>query len=505
MKTNTEINTIFLLDDTSNFEISGTPQMPAFSRWQYPQHCNDKRYSLIMVSSEQLKTTDTIHLSQDTNLFIRYTALSPKLSTEDLSFELQFLSDQQLKPITIAKLTMTEKQPYENWNAANFDLTWLSGHKGQLVINRPSNSSSTTNDLIAIAELCIARVDQLALIKSKSFNALRTKNEIAHFSNAYKHEMYTTIQDKQAKVAAGKTRPIRKLIAETDTNTSQDTSDKIENIMPNAEESSHGYASRLLSLKLNQTPPNFIDRLNKLARQKDKIKVLSLCSGAARIEAGFSAASPDNIEWSLLDINTDLLNTAASQFPESTKLDLIEADANNLVYSGEKWDVILCVSALHHLIELEKVIKFISKSLNDDGEFWSIGEYVGRNGNRLWPDARYAADTFFAELPKKYRLNAHSGKIDQSIPDNDYSVGCFEGIRSEDIEPLLDRWLQPEDVYRRNCFLWRLINLAYSDNYDLNCSADLDWIRKMVDIEFNHFKTEGRGTELFGVYKARKF
>lgn len=100
---------------------------------------------------------------------------------------------------------------------------------------------------------------------------------------------------------------------------------------------------------------------------------MSICSGAARIEAGWSAAVPEGVEWSLLDINEDLLQIAAKQFPPGIHLDLIVADANNLVPTGEQWDVIICVSALHHLVELEKVMRFISRSLKNDGEFWSVG------------------------------------------------------------------------------------------------------------------------------------
>lgn len=504
MNINSSDNT-FLLDDNSNFEIFGTPKKSNITRWQYPEHCKDKRYSLILISGESLKTINPLRIGQDTCLFIRYTALHTKNNRNDRICEIQFLSNQHQTPINIAKLTMTGKSTNENWCAVTFDLSWLSGHIGNLIIKYPEHTLNDTSDCISIADLCLAREDRLSLIKAKTFNTLRTKNEIEHFSNAYKHDVYTAVQNKQALAAGGNSRPIRKLVANHNIIPPQAFTTCHKKITPKENESSHAYASRILALSINQNSPDFVARLTEKANSKNKIKILSLCSGAARIEAGFSAAVPSNVEWSLLDINAELLNIAASQFPNTTKLDLIEANANELTYTGEKWDIILCVSALHHLVELEKVIKFIHHSLFDDGEFWSIGEYVGRNGNRLWPEARHSADIFFSTLPKKYRLNAHTKKVDHVIPDNDYSVGCFEGIRSEDIEPLLDNWFQPVDVYRRNCFLWRMINLAYSDNYDLSCHDDLNWIKKMVEHEIEHFRTEGHGTELFGVYKPRKF
>jgi SAM-dependent methyltransferase len=202
-------------------------------------------------------------------------------------------------------------------------------------------------------------------------------------------------------------------------------------------------------------------------------------------------------------MNADLLGLASRQFASVTRLDLIEANVNELTCSGEKWDVILCVSALHHVVELERVMKFCHDSLDDGGEFWSIGEYVGRNGNRLWPEARYEANKLFKQIPARYRWNHHANRTDEELPDNDCAVSTFEGIRSEEIESALDKWFSPVDVYRRNCFLWRLVNLAYADNFDVQKSEDRSWIIRMVNAELTYFRSGGRATELNGVYRPR--
>ncbi|MDB5980208.1 MAG: protein of unknown function, putative Methyltransferase [Pseudomonas sp.] len=145
----------------------------------------------------------------------------------------------------------------------------------------------------------------------------------------------------------------------------------------------------------------------------------------------------------------------------------------------------------------------ISNSLTEEGEFWSIGEAVGRNGNRLWPEAIEAADAVFSALPSRYRLNANTKVVDDVIPDKDHSIACFEGIRSEEISALLECWLKPVEVYRLNCFLWRMVDLAYSDNFDLSMAEDRNWIIDMVKAEVQHYRKGGRGTELFGVYSRR--
>jgi hypothetical protein len=180
---------------------------------------------------------------------------------------------------------------------------------------------------------------------------------------------------------------------------------------------------------------------------------------------------------------------------------LIVGNLNDVRDFGARYDVIMCVSGLHHIVELERVFGFVRAALTDGGEFWSIGEAIGRNGNRLHDRDYDAANRFFAALPERLRRNRHTGQVDDNLPNVDCAEATFEGIRSEDIEPLLGRFLVPVDVYRRNCFLWRLVNLAYSDNYDLSQPDDLAWVKAAVRAEIAHFNAGGRATELHGVFR----
>ena len=92
----------------------------------------------------------------------------------------------------------------------------------------------------------------------------------------------------------------------------------------------------------------------------------------------------------------------------------------------------------------------VSTLLTDKGEFWLIGEQIGRDGNRFWPEARAAADRLFAALPEHLRRNADTGAVDLVLPEGDFST-TFEGIRSAEIEALLLAFFEPVQVYRGNC------------------------------------------------------
>jgi SAM-dependent methyltransferase len=233
--------------------------------------------------------------------------------------------------------------------------------------------------------------------------------------------------------------------------------------------------------------------------QSRPLRILSLCSGAARIEAGMASLAGPAVQWTLMDLNESLLQSAGARFPEGVEPELIVGNLNEIRDFGEQFDVIVCVSGLHHIVELERVVDFAREALVEDGEFWSIGEAIGRNGNRLWDRDYAVADAFFRSLPSRLRHNRGTGAVDARLPDLDCSAGTFEGIRSEEIESLLTRSLEVVEVPRRNCFLWRLVNLAYADNYDLGQAEDVDWLQRAVQAEVAHFRSGGRPTAMHAV------
>tara|TARA_R100001143_G_C3289531_1_gene100509 strand:- start:268 stop:573 length:306 start_codon:yes stop_codon:yes gene_type:complete len=101
--------------------------------------------------------------------------------------------------------------------------------------------------------------------------------------------------------------------------------------------------------------------------------------------------------------------------------------------------------------------------LVEDGEFWSIGENVGRNGTRLHEDALEIANTHFTNLPQKYRLNRNPGvesRMDEFLLNHDCYLATFEGIRSQDMLPIFRSEFRETGSMVFDSFLWRLYNLA---------------------------------------------
>jgi hypothetical protein len=101
------------------------------------------------------------------------------------------------------------------------------------------------------------------------------------------------------------------------------------------------------------------------------------------------------------------------------------------------------------------------------------------------------------------RFNAHTKRIDEYIPEGDFSAMSFEGIRSSEIETLLLANFEPIEMYRRNCFLWRAVESAYFANYDLANQAHRYHLHRLIAAELAVYAQGGRPTELWAAYRRR--
>jgi len=135
-------------------------------------------------------------------------------------------------------------------------------------------------------------------------------------------------------------------------------------------------------------------------------RVLSIGAGDAATEKGFSG----RFQFATFDIN--------SWKP------------------AEEYHVILAIQCLHHFVELEVLFDKIHRALQQDG-FFLTDDMIGRNGHQRWPEALHFVDEFWKELPDSYRFNHQLQRVEERYENWDCSKQGFEGIRSQDILPLL--------------------------------------------------------------------
>jgi len=378
--------------------------------------------------------------------------------------------------------------------AVELDLNALEGRTGSICI--------CADDEIVVTKFVIGRRDRAGLLSARAHRELRVTNERRHFETVYDHAMYDA-RGAHSGTAAFETPP-RGIAIQTPLACVGDDLARLPCAALRPGEDAFHYAHRVLGEIIGDSGPDFAERLRSLYKERP-VRLLSLCSGTAGIERGLLKAAGIPVEITLLDINERLLGQAAAAVAPFARVFGVVGDVNALSTEqfAERFDAVLCVSGLHHVVELEHVLRTVSALLEDNGELWLIGEQIGRDGNRLWPEAREVADRLFAELPAPFRRNAHTGKADRTLPDNDFSAATFEGIRSSEIEPLLLQHFEPVQIYRRNCFLWRMMDSTYSTNYEPSNDAHRRIVLRLVAAEYNLWRDGGRPTEMHAVYQRR--
>jgi SAM-dependent methyltransferase len=116
-------------------------------------------------------------------------------------------------------------------------------------------------------------------------------------------------------------------------------------------------------------------------------------------------------------------------------LSFTEGDFNtwsaNRVYDGA-----MANQSLHHVLHLEHLFDELKLSLAP-AAYFVTSDMIGRNGHQRWPEAFERVQRFWSELPMDYRQNLLLNRYEEIYENWDCSDEGFEGIRAQDVLPLL--------------------------------------------------------------------
>jgi 2-polyprenyl-3-methyl-5-hydroxy-6-metoxy-1,4-benzoquinol methylase len=168
-----------------------------------------------------------------------------------------------------------------------------------------------------------------------------------------------------------------------------------------------------------------------------------------------------------IDLNQHMLQRAASEARANGLEEVLVfecCDLNHWV-PVEEYDAVLANQSLHHIAALESVFDGVWKSLRPSGVF-VISDIIGRNGHLRWPEALHLVQAFWRRLPPSYRFNHERLRYQESFEDWDCSSVGFEGIRSQDILPLLLRSFQFEMFAGFGNIVDPFVDRSYGPNFD---------------------------------------
>jgi SAM-dependent methyltransferase len=149
---------------------------------------------------------------------------------------------------------------------------------------------------------------------------------------------------------------------------------------------------------------------------------------------------------------------------------------------SERYHSILALQSLHHVVKLETVFERIHLSLYDDGYFCA-DDMIGRNGHQRWPEALGLVRELWAQLPEQYRYNRQLKVLEKDFENHDCSTESFEGIRSQDILPLLIQRFYFEVFVAFGNVIDIFIDRGFGPNFDPQSRTDKEFIDRVHAID----------------------
>lgn len=536
-------DTTLILTDENEYEVElgewargvDAPGVPWVTRQLSAHGFPPGRPSMIVLGGARA-VFPAVRVAEDSLLWLCFGAGLPEISSDGLDVFVEFRAEGGGPVTRLLEEHVPRFDAEDPWREETLDLASLAGRRGQLIVGcDPGPEQDNRGDWLALYELVVSSAPTLTLNRARAYPAYRAANELAVFSASYDHPLYgrslpgslrNLLRTAKGRVGRlvhaldrdrladgwSRTRErVRRLFAEKPAPAAPPVTEAADEegsptgIESNLQVYYPAELLRRLELKTIDFRGRLVSRLGTSGEAP--IRILSLASGAARVEESIvDGLDPGRIELTLTDLNPELLKTASERLTDKAIVDCRVLNLNELELPERSFDVVLCVSALHHVVELERLTERVAGSLAEGGELWIIGEYIGRNGSRLQDDAYEVANELFRGLPERYRVDRNpgsTGRIDRTLPNLDCSISCFEGIRSEEIESVLESRFEAVERLRFDCFTWRLFNLAYLDNYDLGRQADLDVVERALDLEVGFQRAGGRPTALWGVYRRR--
>ena len=188
-----------------------------------------------------------------------------------------------------------------------------------------------------------------------------------------------------------------------------------------------------------------------------------------------------------LDMNPHTLERGrelAQREGVSEQLSFLQGDFNRWV-GTRKYAGIIANQSLHHVLELEHLFDEIKRALKPNASFIT-SDMIGRNGHLRWPEALAAVQRFWAELPSGYRYNRQLERREQMFEDWDCSTEGFEGIRAQDVLPLLIERFH----FKLFIAFSNVTDIFIDRSFGHNFNAEQAWDRDFVD-RLHAFDEEG--------------
>lgn len=181
-----------------------------------------------------------------------------------------------------------------------------------------------------------------------------------------------------------------------------------------------------------------------------------------------------------LDMNPHMLQRGREFAKQEDVGDFVaftEGDFNRWRPAGT-YAGVMANQSLHHVMNLEGLFDAIASAMHPKALFITH-DMIGRNGHMRWPEALAEVQRFWQELPREYRYNRSLQRQEDKYINWDCSSEGFEGIRAQDIVPLLLKRFHFRVFIGFANVIDVFVDRAFGHNFDENGEWDRDFIDRV--------------------------
>lgn len=161
---------------------------------------------------------------------------------------------------------------------------------------------------------------------------------------------------------------------------------------------------------------------------------------------------------------------------------------------------VIANQSLHHVTNLEQLFDAVCVAIKPTNGIFVTSDMIGRNGHQRWPEALVLVEEFWRQLAPRYHFNHQLQRQEDDFVNWNCAADGFEGIRAQDILPLLVQRFHFDMFVPFGNIVSPFIDRSFGPNFDAASEIDKSFIDAVHAADEAHI-TSGhiKPTQMFAV------
>lgn len=203
------------------------------------------------------------------------------------------------------------------------------------------------------------------------------------------------------------------------------------------------------------------------------------CDTEVRVAKALLAEGHDGFVIECLELNPAMIERGRAYALEQGVADHIRpviGDFNQWT-PDKPYHAVMANQSLHHVLNLEGLFDSVRDAIRPTNGTLVTSDMIGRNGHLRWPEALAIVEEYWQRLAPRYRYDRQLRRQEDAFVNWDCSVEGFEGIRAQDILPLLIRRFHFDMFVPFSNIISPFIDRSFGPNFDVESPED----RALID------------------------